>query len=178
LNCGFFDCIGDSPDAAGVKDPRHDVSPWSEALTHEIKTKSGPTHQIQGATPMKQPQLFLINREPDVAKIVRDAADKYRCELFEAEESETALRILKEHGPRFSLVIISLDPEIHGLTLVAGIKDCCEAVPVIALTDATHTGEAQALAYGAVKTIPKPVDAAQLQEIVRRFCSSQHSSAA
>jgi DNA-binding NtrC family response regulator len=127
---------------------------------------------------MKHSQLFLINREPNIAKVVRDATHKCGCELFEAEDSEAALRILKEHGLRFSLVIVSLDPELHGLTFVAGIKDLAEKVPVIALTDATHTGEAQALAYGAVETISRPVHAGQLEEIVRRFCSSQHSSSA
>jgi DNA-binding NtrC family response regulator len=120
-------------------------------------------------------QLFLINRDADLAKIVRQTAKTCGCDLFEAEDHESALCILKEHGPRFSLVIISLDPNIHGLTLVAGIKDLAEKVPVIALTDATHVGEAQALAYGAVETIPKPVEAGQLEEVVRHFCGSQHS---
>lgn len=116
-------------------------------------------------TDTERPSILLVDDDCDVRTAFR-AALGVHYEIFEAENGQYALGILAEHLPDLIISDISM-PGLDGVSLLREIRARDLDIPVILVTGEPELdGAVQAVEYGALRYLEKPVDPQQLCELV------------
>ncbi len=115
-----------------------------------------------------RPTILLVEDNPTTRKVVRFALERDGCELLEAPDAQTALRILQSR--RADLVMQDLClPDMDGFVLTAEIRALCGPdVPILCFSGfISKDEEAHVAAAGFDGVVAKPVEPSRLVEIVR-----------
>ena len=112
-----------------------------------------------------RPSILLVDDDRDIRSAFR-AALGMQYEIFEAENGQYALGILAEHLPDLIISDISM-PGLDGVSLLREIRARDLDIPVVLVTGEPELdGAVQAVEYGALRYLEKPVDPGQLRDLV------------
>ena len=127
--------------------------------------------------PMKPQVILLLNADPDVEKALNEVASQTGDELLTARTAAESFRILRDAAKDVKLVVIDIDPEMHGVTLLTAVAGFRENVPIVAVTSLEENYmKPLAVRRGAVECVGKPVAPSRLAETIRRHCEAREAS--
>jgi DNA-binding response OmpR family regulator len=113
---------------------------------------------------MKPHVILLLTTDPAVESMARDAVLAMRHGLRVRHTTPEAFRELCEGWTDVDVVVLDLDPGVHGTALLAAIGD---RFPVLVLTSLEKDYMLPlAKRHGAVGCLAKPFNSAQLQEAI------------
>ena len=118
-------------------------------------------------------RVLLISSDRAVAEAGLQAASSTRSALQLARTSGEAFRALGEEIEDVAVVILDLDPVIHGLALLEALALCRQMPPLLAITDLEeHDIKPIVQQHGGVACIAKPVDAEKLAGAIHQARAS------
>ncbi|HWM24653.1 MAG TPA: response regulator [Chthoniobacterales bacterium] len=128
---------------------------------------------------MKADVLLLVDADPNSAELVALAAMQTRHRLVRANTSLEAFRILEGGMDEVDVIVIDVDPGVHGLAVLEAIDASPTAPPVIILTslEEVYTTPIGA-AHGAAACIGKPFTIEKLASVIEQLSSPRWRSAA
>ncbi len=117
---------------------------------------------------MTKPTILLVEDNPMTRKLVRFALERDGCELLEAPDRQTALRMLDSRIPDLVLQDLCL-PDADGFALIVEIRaKCGPDVPILCFSGfISKEEEAHVAAAGFDGVVSKPVEPSRLVQIVR-----------
>ena len=121
-------------------------------------------------------KVLLVEDTEDNRQMMRRLLEMSGYQVVEAINGEEAVRLASEARPRIILMDLSL-PLIDGLTATRRIRSLpgLTKVPIIAVSaHDTADFHSEALAAGCNAYITKPIDYAELEEVVNRLVSMEH----
>ena len=125
------------------------------------------------------PTIFLISGDPEIESAVREAARRTCNGVTVAHTARDAVKAFAHGFEDLSLILMDLDPDAHGVTLLNGLEDCPGNAPVVALTGCEESQmKPLAMGRGAAGCFGKPVTASRLQRLFEAFCAipTHHAS--
>ncbi|MET0252739.1 MAG: response regulator [Terrimicrobiaceae bacterium] len=97
--------------------------------------------------------------------------------LITAPTAAESFRILRDGAKDVKLVIIDIDPEMHGVALLTAVAGFRENVPVVVVTGLEESYmKPLAVRRGAVECLGKPVAANRFAEVIQRHCGAREAS--
>jgi DNA-binding NtrC family response regulator len=88
-----------------------------------------------------------------------------------------SFRILRDDAKDVKLVIIDIDPEMHGVALLTAVAGFRENVPIVAVTSLEESYmKPLAVRRGAVECLGKPVAANRFAEAIQRHCGAREAT--
>ena len=88
--------------------------------------------------------------------------------VLEAEDGQTALRLVSEQEPAMVLLDSSL-PDMDGFDVGRHLRALVPDLPMVAVTGWAHADEARLLSAGFLDVLLKPVELSRVVEIVKRY---------
>jgi DNA-binding NtrC family response regulator len=126
---------------------------------------------------MKPHVILLLNADPDVEKALNEVASQRGHELVTARTAAESFRILRDDAQDVKLVIIDIDPEMHGVALLTAVAGLRENVPIVTVTGLEESYmKPLAVRRGAIECIGKPVAANRFAEVIERHCGAREAS--
>lgn len=122
---------------------------------------------LPGRKPAK-PLVLIVDDDPSVRSLERDALEAMGCEVIEAANGREALALAKARKPRLILLDVMM-PEMNGQQALAILKAGPETapIPVIMVTAEQKGGDVEyAFQNGAAGYVIKPIRVANLREKV------------
>lgn len=128
---------------------------------------------------MKADVLLLVDADPNSAELVALAAIKSRQHVIRANTSLEAFRILNDGLDAVDVIVVDVDPGVHGLAVLEAIDASPTAPPVIILTslEAVYMTPIGA-AHGAAACIGKPFTVEKLASVIEQVSAPGRRSAA
>jgi DNA-binding NtrC family response regulator len=121
--------------------------------------------------------ILLLNADPDVEKALNEVASQRGHELVTAHTAAESFRILRDDAKDVKLVIIDIDPEMHGVALLTAVAGFRENVPIVAVTSLEESYmKPLAMRRGAVECLGKPVAANRFAKAIQRHCGAREAS--
>jgi two-component system NtrC family response regulator len=123
---------------------------------------------------MARPHVLIVEHDEAARlELARALGDEWS--VLTAENTDTALSLVREHNPTIILLEIGFPPHPdnpeEGLRFVRGIRKLGSHGKVIVLTGSAHRQHAvRAVSYGAFDVFTKPVDLDLLRLVMRRAC--------
>ena len=126
---------------------------------------------------MKPHVILLLNADPEVEKALNEVASQRGDELVTARTAVESFRILRDGANDVKLVVIDIDPEMHGVTLLNAVAGFRENVPIVVVTSLEENYmKPLAVRRGASECLGKPVEPSRLAEAIRRHCGARQAS--
>ncbi len=123
---------------------------------------------MSGDTLDSQPVVLVIEDDPVVFWVIRDALESLPVTVLSASDGESGLEMVREVQP--SLVLLDLGlPEMNGWEVIAHIRDAADRndLPVVIVTGiGDFTSAVDARRLGANGFITKPFLPAELRRVV------------
>ncbi len=114
------------------------------------------------------PRILVVDDEPADLHLVRRALEKQDHEVLTAENAQEGLQGLRQQRPDVVVLDIML-PDMSGLDLLKKIQGIDDRLPVVFVTSSSDSGTAiQAMKLGALDYLVKPINVAELRQIVSR----------
>ncbi len=155
-------------------------------VSFKLPTEAGGLGADRPAAPGDAPALpaglrvLVVEDDPLNQQVMRELLERMGVAVQVANDGQEALQALRE-GP-LDLVFTDLRmPGINGCQLTQVVRESYagDALPIVALT--AHVGDDvrnRCLAAGMNDSLTKPVDPAQLAEVLRRWCLPRAGDAA
>ena len=119
---------------------------------------------------MAMGKIMVVDDEKNVRDIVKLQLEKKGFNIFEAENGEQAIKLLKEGNNFLSMGLILCDirmPKVNGIEVIDYLKREAPGIPIIVLTGYPDTELAVSMLKKGVKDyLVKPIDKAKLIEAV------------
>lgn len=127
---------------------------------------------------MKTGKLLVVDADDASTALVARAAEKTKHQLLRAKTSREAFHILAEGLGEVNVVVIDVDPGVHGLAVLEAMDVSPAAPPVIVLTSLeeiymTPVGAA----HGAAACLGKPFSAERLADVIEQVSAPAFRSA-
>ena len=123
---------------------------------------------------MKPHVILLLNADPDVEKALNEVASQRGHELVTARTAAESFRILRDDAKDVKLVIVDIDPEMHGVALLTAVAGFRENVPIVTVTSLEESYmKPLAVRRGAVECLGKPVAANRFAEAIQRHAERE-----
>lgn len=111
-------------------------------------------------------RVLVVDDDPELRRLTARVLSKAGYEVLTAESGAAALERLGQQ-PFNAVISDIIMPDMDGVTLLRNVRDLDLDVPVILMTGSPDLATAvQAVEYGALRYIAKPVGAATLREAV------------
>jgi CheY-like chemotaxis protein len=108
---------------------------------------------------------LVVDDEPMVRHLVRRILEPEVCAVVEADDGESALRLLQRQAAVIDLVVTDLVmPGIDGFDVVEVLSRHVPDLPVVCMTG--YTGQLAPLSEMTAPLLPKPFTAEALREVV------------
>ena len=129
-----------------------------DALMHWAET-----HHLR----QRQPHVLAIDDEEAILRFIRRSLEPEGCRVHTASEGEEALGYVSQHTPDLVLLDLKM-PGMNGVEFLRRFREDHADVPVMVVTgypdsDLMH----EALRYGPLTLLAKPVQRSQLVRFVR-----------
>ncbi len=109
-------------------------------------------------------KILVVDDEVLVREIIKKYLTRKGYEVFDAEDGEAALQIVKEKSPSIVLLDIRL-PKSNGVDVLRKIKEIDEKIGVIMITAVSEEATAEkCMELGAFDYITKPISFDYLEE--------------
>lgn len=117
---------------------------------------------------MKSNLILLLTEDIDVEEELAEAAREAGVGLIQAKNVSEAIQIAWARGREIDLAIIDVDDDCHGMMLLSALDMLHTGLPVVVITSA-DTDHVAALAYanGAAACLAKPINATELEIVIR-----------
>ena len=133
--------------------------------------KAEPAEKKNG-TPLAadKPLVLVVEDDPANARLLRFHLEGAGYAVSEATREAEALELARRLRPKLVLLDLILPQGEDGLRVLRELKkdDATKAAPVVVVSVVQETRRAREL--GAAECFVKPIDAAQLLEVVKRLC--------
>ena len=128
---------------------------------------------------MKADVLLIVDADPSSIELVSLAAMKTKHRVIRAKTSREAFRILDGGLGEVDVVVVDVDPGVHGLAVLEAIDVSSTSPPVIVLTSLEEGYMTPiAAAHGAAACVGKPFTVAKLASVIEEVCAPSWRSAA
>lgn len=121
--------------------------------------------------PVQNACVLLVDNDVVTQKTVEAAFCRTKCAVDTEPDVVAAMKVVmdRSHTERpVKIVLISFDrPEIHGFRLASCLRAAGFDIPIVAVS-ATMTRQ-QCLVSGATHFLPKPIDSADLLDLVSEY---------
>jgi len=125
---------------------------------------------------MGKNKVLLVEDYEDSRLAMKYIIEEFGYEVIEAADGQEAIDQAQNECPSLILMDIGL-PKIDGIQATYTIKSqICPNVPIVAVT-AYENARDYALAAGCLDVIKKPVDFAQMGEVLRSYCHGNADAA-
>jgi EAL domain-containing protein (putative c-di-GMP-specific phosphodiesterase class I) len=129
------------------------------------------SHSREDAAPVPSPprgHILLVDDEESLVRSIRRALTAAGYEVSTASDGRRAVDLLAD--ATFDTILSDIDmPRMNGIQLLQAVRQRDVDVPVILMTGAPDLSTAvQAVAHGAFSYLTKPIDMADLREVVSR----------
>lgn len=109
-------------------------------------------------------KILVVDDEKAIREMLKKFLIKKGYEVFDADNGEDAVRIVKEQSPHIVLLDIRM-PKSYGVDVLKNIKAVNKDVGVIMITAVSETAVAEeCIAQGAFDYITKPISLDYLEE--------------
>jgi DNA-binding response OmpR family regulator len=117
--------------------------------------------------------ILLITGDADIERALLEAARRTGRTLTVIRTAHEAVKTFTHGFESFSLIILDLDPDVHGVTLFHALDDCHGGVPVVVLTGCEESYvKPIALSLGAADCLGKPVPPGQFARLLDELAPS------
>lgn len=124
---------------------------------------------------MKNAKILLVDADGDCAELVSSVAAQDGRGVRWVKTSREAFHILGQQLRKVEVVIVDVDPGVHGIALLEAISGCAERPPMIVLTALEETYmKPIATNHGATACLGKPVSATRLREAFHQLERHAH----
>jgi DNA-binding response OmpR family regulator len=107
---------------------------------------------------MKKHTILLVDADGDSEALVSEVANRFGRDVLVAKTSCDAFRILGNQMQRLDLVIVDVDPGVHGLALLETISGCADRPPIVVITALEEIYmKPISLKHGAAACLGKPI---------------------
>lgn len=126
---------------------------------------------------MNSKLILLLTEDNDLLRQSSKAAGEVGVDLIRVRGVNEAIQIFCIRDCKINLAIVDLDNGSHGITLLGAINMLREDLPIVAVTS-TNVDYVAALAYanGAAACLAKPINATELEIVIRALSESQPQS--
>jgi len=115
-----------------------------------------------------RPRILVVDDDPDILELLADRLTLMRFDVVTAADGETALALLRGEAIPLTLLDLQL-PGIGGLDVLAAIRREGLDTTVIVITAwGTAQRAVEAMRAGAYDFLPKPLDPAHLEVVIRK----------
>jgi CheY-like chemotaxis protein len=120
------------------------------------------------ATSVEQPNLLVVDDDPDVRTLLCDLFSREGYRVHVANDGAAAISFLEHHAPPSAILLDLLMPGILGTSVLSylGSRPALVGVPVAIVSSSTQ------LAPEGYALFKKPLKFAPLLEFVRNACNS------
>lgn len=113
---------------------------------------------------MKKKIILLVDADGDCKDLVSVAADRIGHLVKHVKTDKEALDPLDKELPRLALVIVDLDPDVHGLVLLEAIARLSDRPPTVVITGLEESYmKTVSRKHGATRCLGKPLTLRRLQ---------------
>jgi DNA-binding response OmpR family regulator len=120
---------------------------------------------------MDRPAILLITGDPEIERAVCEASRKTGWALDVLRTAHEAIKRFSHGFDNLALILVDLDPDVHGVTLFNALEDTHGAAPVVALTSCEESYmKPLAISRGAATCLGKPITASRFQKLLQEFC--------
>lgn len=107
---------------------------------------------------MNENIVLLVDADGDSEGIVSEAAARTGRDVLLAKTSRDAFRVLGNKMRRLDVVIVDVDPGVHGLALLEAINGCADRPPIVVITALEETYmKPIAMEHGGAACLGKPI---------------------
>lgn len=127
---------------------------------------------------MKATLLLIASEKSDESAIVADAATRMGRHCIQVANCRRAFELFSSDLNHVDVVVIDLDPGVHGISILEAVASCKKKPPVIAITGLEELDmEPLAIRHGAAACLGKPFNASQLTSLIEEICQPPMSQA-
>jgi DNA-binding response OmpR family regulator len=127
---------------------------------------------------MKEKVLLVVDADENSAELIVLAAVKTGHHVIRAHTSHEAFSIMDRRLRDLDVIVIDVDPGVHGMAVLEAIDFSPDGPPVIVLADPDETYvNGIAAAHGAATCIEKPFSAEELAAVIEEVSEPAFHSA-
>ena len=116
--------------------------------------------------------LLIVDADPASTELVSLAAMKTRHRILRAKTSREAFHILNGGLAEVGVIVVDVDPGVHGLAVLEAIDVSPTSPPVIVLTSLEETYMTPiGAAHGAAACVGKPFTVEKLASVIEQVSS-------
>jgi DNA-binding response OmpR family regulator len=119
---------------------------------------------------MPHPAILLISGDAQIERVACEAARGTGQALVVVRTAHEAVKHFAHGLEAYNLILVDLDPDVHGVTLFNALDDCHGTAPLVALTGCEESYmKPLALGRGAAACLGKPVTVARMKSLFAEF---------
>jgi DNA-binding response OmpR family regulator len=128
---------------------------------------------------MKPDILLVVDADPESAEMVAAAATKTRRRFVRVTSGREAFQMLNDGLDQVDVIVVDVDPGVHGMAVLEALDSSRQAPPVIVLTGLEETYMAPiSAAHGAAACLAKPFSIERLTAVIEQVSASHGQSQA
>ena len=128
---------------------------------------------------MKQDVLLIVDADSSSTELVSLAAMQTKHRVIRAKTSREAFHVLNGGLDAVNVIVVDVDPGVHGMAVIEAIDVSPTSPPVILLTSLEEGYMAPiAAAHGAAACVGKPFTVGKLASVIEEVCAPSWRSAA
>lgn len=118
---------------------------------------------------MKRNVVLLVDADADTTSAVMEAAAETRLDLRFARTSKDAFHLFDDGLDDVAVIVLDVDPGVHGMALLEALDACGSVPPVIVISslEEAHLYPV-AIAHGAQECLGKPVSIQHLKAAIAK----------
>lgn len=142
-----------------------------------LKTPEETPARVEGSAVVQTMRVMVVDDEPAVREVLREALEAEGCEVIVAESGQNALKLFDAAGGKLDIVFTDIGmPEMSGWELAREIRRRSNTIPLAIVSgwaDAISCDDRQAIRADWV--VAKPFDIAVIAEIAREVVQLKKS---
>jgi two-component system alkaline phosphatase synthesis response regulator PhoP len=126
-----------------------------------------------------KPKILVADDDPAILRLIKVIVEKEGYSVITARDGRDAYKLLQNEGPFVAAILDVVMPYIQGTELVRYMKSDKRLmkVPVIVMTAEQNPRlSVESLEAGAVAFLPKPFTPSQLQDLLKKYVTSNSNS--
>jgi DNA-binding NtrC family response regulator len=149
------------------------VTATGDNIATDFKIQSGHTRMTDKPVPLPAVTILVADDNDDVRDFLRDTLAPFAGRVLTAADGLEALKAFEQHAP--DLIVTDLKmPGMDGLALIDRVLTRSPRTPIIMITGEGDVQTAvEAMKRGVTDYLPKPVDAATLEDRVRTIIETR-----